>query len=143
MGGMDLSEWVVEKSMKCNNCGTHMKRALYNSEGWSERLVILDDYNPATGRYETTGVVVYCPKCGNLQVELERTIEVCERRWIPAEERLPDSREEMVLACDRKGGITLAWFEENKWFRITTFAGDYDYKVVAWMPLPEPYRPEN
>ena len=61
MGGMDLSEWVVEKSMKCNNCGTHM----------SERLVILDDYNPATGRYKTTGAVVYCPKCGNLQVKLD------------------------------------------------------------------------
>ena len=58
--------------MKCNDCGTHMKRALYNSEGWSERLVILDNYNPATGKYETTGAVVYCPKCGNMQVELER-----------------------------------------------------------------------
>ena len=56
-----------------------MKRALYNPEGWSERLVILDDYNPATGRYETTGAVMYRPKCGNLQVELERTIEVCDR----------------------------------------------------------------
>ena len=71
MGGMDLSEWVVEKSMKCNNCGPHMKMALYRSEGWSERLVILDDYNPATGRYKTTGAVVYCPKCGNLQVKLD------------------------------------------------------------------------
>ena len=70
MGGMDLPEWVVEKSMKCNNCGTRMKRALYRSEGWSERLVILDDYNPATGRYKTIGAVVYCPKCGNLQVKL-------------------------------------------------------------------------
>ena len=48
-----------------------MKRALYRSEGWSERLVILDDYNPATGRYETIGEVVYCPKCGNLQVKLD------------------------------------------------------------------------
>jgi len=65
--------------MKCNNCGTHMKRTLYNPEGWSERLVILDDYNPATGKYEATGAVVYCPKCGNLQVELDRTIELCKK----------------------------------------------------------------
>ena len=56
-----------------------MKRALYNSEGWSERLVILDNYNPATGKYETTGAVVYCPKCGNLQVELDRTIGLCKK----------------------------------------------------------------
>lgn len=62
--------------------------------------------------------------------------------WIPVEERLPDSRKEIVLACDRKGVIALAWFEGNKWFRITTFTGDWDYKVVAWMPLPEPYRPD-
>ena len=65
--------------MKCNDCGTHMKRALYSSEGWSERLVILDNYNPATGKYETTGAVVYCPKCGNLQVDLERTIGLCDK----------------------------------------------------------------
>lgn len=56
-----------------------MKRTLYNPEGWSERLVILDDYNPATGKYEATGAVVYCPKCGNLQVELDRTIELCKK----------------------------------------------------------------
>lgn len=60
--------------MKCNNCGTGMNRALYRTEGWSEKLVILDNYDPKTGQYETTGTVIYCPKCGNLQVELDREV---------------------------------------------------------------------
>lgn len=58
--------------MRCNNCGADMKAALYRTEGWSEKLVILDNYNAETGRHEMTGRVMYCPECGSLQVELKK-----------------------------------------------------------------------
>ena len=62
--------------------------------------------------------------------------------WIPVVERFPEERE-VVLACDNNGGITLAWYQCGRWFRVTSFTGDRNYIVDAWMPLPEPYRPET
>lgn len=59
--------------MKCNICGTNMRAVTYNSDGYGERLVILDDFNPGSGRYEMVGKVMYCPECGNLQVESRKT----------------------------------------------------------------------
>lgn len=41
--------------MKCHGCGTDMKAITYNSDGYSERLVVLDNFNPNSGRYEMVG----------------------------------------------------------------------------------------
>lgn len=71
---MPFSVCEGAREMKCNNCGMQMKRALYCSEGWSEKLVILDNYDPEIGKYETTGIVMYCQKCGNLQVGLSNCL---------------------------------------------------------------------
>ena len=59
--------------MKCHGCGTDMKAITYNSDGYSERLVVLDNFNPNSGRYEMVGKVMDCPECGNLQVDIGKT----------------------------------------------------------------------
>ena len=68
--------------------------------------------------------------------------EKARHRWLPVEERIPEERE-VVLACDNNGGITLAWYQCGRWFRLTSFTGDRNYIVDAWMPLPKPYIPET
>jgi hypothetical protein len=50
-----------------------MRAVTYNSDGCGERLVVLDDFNLDSGRYEMIGKVMYCPECGNLQVDIGKT----------------------------------------------------------------------
>lgn len=62
-------------------------------------------------------------------------------RWIPVTDRLP-GREGMYLVTSLDGGLHV---ETTKWF-FTTFDGGFFLcdlernSVVAWMPLPEPYK---
>lgn len=67
--------------MKCNNCGMNMELAIQADLGMSANKIIgLSSYDPAAKRLKTIGYVMYCPKCGNLQVDLEKTIELCDQQ---------------------------------------------------------------
>lgn len=64
--------------------------------------------------------------------------------WIPVEERLPEEAGTYIInALDRKRNIvTFAkWRSTYKQFDMTG-ARAY-WKVIAWKPLPDPYRPER
>ena len=64
--------------------------------------------------------------------------------WIPLSERLPEHGQE-VLGCEKDGFITryrydaeepACWMDDHEeFFRLDD--------VVAWMPLPEPYKPNG
>ena len=54
--------------------------------------------------------------------------------WIPVEERMP-VKHESVLMCDAAGYREVGWWTGKRW--LTGFSRD----IVAWQPLPEPYRP--
>ena len=56
--------------------------------------------------------------------------------WIPVEERMP-VKHESVLMCDAAGYREVGWWTGKRW--RTGFSRD----IVAWQPLPEPYRPEK
>lgn len=78
-----------------------------------------------------------------------RKSEVPKAEWIPVSERLPEM-DESVLICTDKGEMTVAyhtfkeWSEiETEWFVFGTlgFALTYeDDEVLAWMPLPKPWK---
>lgn len=68
--------------------------------------------------------------------------------WIPVEEKLPeepdagliemeDLQEYIVVIDGVKLSTVLSYAGNGEWYRDGNF-----YKVIAWMPLPEPYRPE-
>ena len=66
--------------------------------------------------------------------------------WIPVEERLPEE-DESVLCCsdDERMMIGVLHKEYYVDFGITV-AENYNqimHDVIAWQPLPEPYRPEG
>mgnify|MGYP001863449407 CR=1 FL=1 len=69
-------------------------------------------------------------------------------RWIPVEKRLPDVTEGtedpdcpefnvMIKGASRSTTLKYSW--DGTWFDDN----GYLYDVIAWQPLPEPYRPER
>lgn len=72
--------------------------------------------------------------------------------WIPVEERLPEKREELLydmqLVTLGNGEVCLGVYrnQENEWWTRRQ-EGEKSYttahKVVAWQPLPEPYKPKK
>ena len=64
--------------------------------------------------------------------------------WIPCSERLPE--EETLVLCTEKGTgkLYIGWFLNIedvgvRWFDYEGFS----MEVIAWQPLPEPYREEE
>ena len=73
--------------------------------------------------------------------ELERKL--AEHEWIPVSERLPKARESVILSTKEWTGEGCYW-ETTKHHVIwkgyrwnTTY---WDDEVIAWKPLPEPYK---
>lgn len=81
------------------------------------------------------------------------------QRWIPCSERLPDKEGEYLVTFNGKWhgpSVRALWYgtpfdiiiDRDKW----VFYCDHEYgfetfaprkPIVAWMPLPEPYKEEN
>lgn len=74
------------------------------------------------------------------------------RRWIPVSERLPEEQKfYLVTIAKNTGGhdIEYCFYECGKWLMIADGNSEENTcweeevkKVVAWMPLPEPYKPD-
>ncbi len=65
--------------------------------------------------------------------------------WIPCSERLPEQIEKVLVVTD-KGCYYIAMLNtKNEWVCIAEMINtQITYsKVVAWMPLPTPYQPED
>lgn len=60
------------------------------------------------------------------------------REWIPVEERLPKTDDDVLITA-RNGIVSCAWYNaaSKLWFGLM----DETVNVIAWMPLPERYRP--
>lgn len=63
------------------------------------------------------------------------------QKWIPVSERLPE-KSDYCLCCDKDGYMIIGWIP--KWSKEWCFDDDeVDMDVVAWMPLPQPYKAES
>lgn len=74
--------------------------------------------------------------------ELEEKL--AEREWIPCSERLPKENGEYIVSLE-DSVYPWARFFNGKWFMlpINAIAREFgEYEVIAWMPLPEPYKGE-
>ena len=84
--------------------------------------------------------------CGNCCECIKSACKVIIRKhmndgWISAEERMP-VKHESVLMCDTAGCREVGWLTGRRW--VTGFShADTEKDIVAWQPLPEPYRPEK
>ena len=89
---------------------------------------------------------------GRKQCEgMARAMNIVPSNWIPCSERLPNEEEFIKAYCRNiyaaefivmiKGATlpTTLYFKNGSW---TDMKGNY-YNVVAWQPLPEPYKGEE
>ena len=64
--------------------------------------------------------------------------------WIPVEERLPEEAGTYIInALDGKRNIVTFAKWQNGYKRFNMIGARAYWKVVAWRPLPKPYRPER
>ena len=71
--------------------------------------------------------------------------------WIPVEERLPEEKKSVLVQWekyDRHLNVTLTyldvmWLDDAEEKVFETINGVPNGKVIAWRPLPEPYRTER
>ena len=64
-------------------------------------------------------------------------------KWIPVSERLPEKNVE-VLATTEWDAVTIAeMYGVNDWFIHEGTTNAQTDEIVAWMPLPEPYKAES
>lgn len=72
--------------------------------------------------------------------ELSKKLAVGNGNWIPCSERLPDSSEDVnITTRSSVVGIGSFFEEANEWMQWYC-GGGIAADVIAWMPLPEPYK---
>lgn len=60
------------------------------------------------------------------------------QQWTPVSEGLPEKEGE-VLVTTSWGNVCMAWCDNGKW-RAEYINGYDDDEILAWMPLPEPFK---
>lgn len=71
--------------------------------------------------------------------------------WIPVEERLPEEKKSVLVQWEKYNrylNVTLTyldvmWLEDEEDVVFETDNGIPNGRVIAWRPLPDPYRPER
>ena len=102
-------------------------------------LNIVSFYNKATGKKKTLDFLCKCVE--GLQLVQPK------QRWIPVSEKLPEDGQMVLISVERiiQKGIKIATFRDYGDYH--DFRGQnnmiyHEVDVVAWMPLPKPYKPE-
>ena len=62
-------------------------------------------------------------------------------KWIPVSERLPENSNTVLIT--HRGGVSFGWYNGRYWERGASTNHRPMQTVIAWMPLPEPYRGEE
>lgn len=64
-----------------------------------------------------------------------------EQSWIPCSERLPEECGTYICTCYDGTAIRVSFFKYQKRMKSWEQTGARAYwRVIAWMPLPEPYK---
>lgn len=74
--------------------------------------------------------------------EMTKSLNEDVRTWIPVTERLPEKRLAVLVWCPEYKNIYCAYLDREQWWIFGTYT-KLDFEVVAWQPLPEPYKAES
>ena len=145
-------EWFLKRNLKHQPPSVLRDLSVFEPRHWRYRQVCTP---PGTGAWEH-----YTPIRERVQEGRKRM----EQRWILVEERLPEERDsifakwkgtakwnpamfektsdEVLVTISDEGGkrtTRTAHTLDGKW-SCDLLKANASYKVIAWMPLPEPYR---
>ena len=101
---------------------------------------VIKDKNKLSEAMEKLAEFEEKEKCGEWldAIELAKiAIALQSQKWIPCSERLPEDNTD-VIVCFYSGIVT-----EMRYWENGNFQGIYEHttkSIVAWMPLPKPYR---
>ena len=117
----------------------------YSAEEWY--VTVRDIEDAPTIEPDWNEMLVICDNCGHA-IHVKRTdvkpIIEPERKkpeWIPCSEKLPEPYEDVLISTSQNR-IQLGWIDEDDEWIITSLHIDND-EVLAWMPIPEPYKEEK
>lgn len=111
-----------------------------DSEVVSDVMEIVQNEDGTFSAYDDAyDITIHC----ETEEEQKKVIERLSTDWIPVSERLPEKHKDVITTVKYNGFLGMY----GTWLR-TAFIGDYGEwngeciggKVVAWMPLPKPYK---
>lgn len=131
---------------------SHIKDRLSSYHDWMQDIV---------NRYKLVTARDFLEMIEQLQEDLEQDEK--ENGWIPVSERLPEDEKEYLVTLEKvygtpeklygianylKFGDAGYWNEKKygylEWDKYSDgHGGTKMYKVIAWMPLPEPYKEDE
>lgn len=131
---------------------SHIKDRLSSYHDWIQDIV---------NRYKLVTARDFLEMIEQLQDDLEQDEK--ENGWIPVSERLPEDEKEYLVTLEKvygtpeklygianylKFGDAGYWNEKKygylEWDKYSDgHGGTKMYKVIAWMPLPEPYKEDE
>ena len=84
----------------------------------------------------------YLRSSGMTEEQIDSVAVAFEQRWIPVSERLPEIHQKVLLFLRSLDVVVGFRAETEPYFYCQ---GDYiePQNVLAWMPLPEPYKEES
>ena len=111
---------------------------------YEERNVEINKLIGEVSDCEPTNAIAYHQQLVEWLKELKRLRE--QTRWIPVSERLPENSGNYLITYYYRDEIetqeaVYVEGEENKWYDTTDI--EITLAVIAWMPLPEPYKVES
>ena len=111
-------------------------------EQWQElkETIIEMRDNDGTGTQQEV-----CKFLANYMEILEKQMQESKTgEWIPVSERLPKKNVWVLVTVEQSGNRFQEIMRRNNYIEAWTDNIDnYTYEITAWMPLPEPYEPQE
>lgn len=87
-------------------------------------------------------IKAYCDAAEIIRSHMDEDFNTSVTQWIPyTVQNMPKKEGFYLVTCDDKRyPVRRMLFKNNMWHWN---CGIYDGKILAWQPLPEPYRPEE
>lgn len=109
----------------------------------SETINIMFDENGLAKEYDDTfDITIHCES----EEAHNKVLEILNRRWIPVSERLPKAGEyvegvaKFYLVQNKYEDMLVARYTHSEYWEQIYQLKPIEDEIVAWMPLPEPYK---